>query len=226
MPPTVASLVARDLIRAARDEHPSFDERRHPSPMLLRLLSAYQRRLGGKLIQRNPGILTASQDTALPLADFTAGITVPDFKRPLMVWALGTTGSGDPDPKTEVGLVSWQAAPRYYRAAYLRNTVLYLSGTPADWLGFTGIRFEYIPELDALTALTGSGGTLGLPNAAEPALVAYLAYRMAARGVKDPDLDPPDKVFFQREWLEAEDDLLTEVAGHVQAVSSVIRDVF
>jgi hypothetical protein len=226
MPPTVASLVARDLIQAARDAHPAFEERRHPSAMLLRLLSAYQRRLGAKLIQRNRMILTASQDTALPLADFAAGITVPDYKRPLKVWALSAATTDDPDPKTEVDLVGWQAAVRYLRAASLRNNVLYLSGQVSDWAGFTGIRFEYVPELDSLTALTGSGGTLALPNAAESCVVAYLAYRMAARGVKAEDIEPPDTGLFLREWQVAEDDLLTEIAGHVQATVGVVREVF
>jgi hypothetical protein len=226
MPPVVASLVARDLIQAARDLSPAFDERRNPSPMLLRLLSTYQRRLAGKVVQRNQTVLTANQETALPLATFTAGITVPDYKRPLKVWALESGNTADPDPKTEIELVGWTALPRYLRGAALKDHVLYLSGVPADWVNFTGIRFEYIPELNALTALTGSGGTLALPNAAEPVLVAYLAYRMAARGVKAEDVEPPDTPRLRQEWLEAEDDFLGELIGQVQAESGIIRDVF
>jgi hypothetical protein len=223
MPPVVASLVVRDIIQAARDEHPSFEERRHPSAGLLRMLSRYQRRLAGRIVQTNRRILTASQDTALPLADFTVGITVLDYKRPLRVWALGPATSDDPDPKTEVDLVGWEAAPRYYRAAFLRDHVLYLSGTAADWVGFTGIRFDYVPELDTLTTL---GATLALPNAAESCLVAYLAYRMAVRGQKDEGVEPPDTARLHKEWLQAEDEFIGEMAGQVQAETGIIREVW
>ena len=217
--PDVASLVARDLILAARDEHPAFAEgRRHPSPVLLRRLSRYQRELASKLIRLRPSALVAVLETALPLADFDLGIELPDYKYPAACEAIETDGTERP-----VDLVSWQSRLQWVRAAYLRSGFLYLTGIAADWSGFTQINFSYVPELEALTGLND---VLIVPNAAEACLVADLSYFMARRGQKDPDVEPPDTAAFAAAWSAAEEHFLNEQGRHTQAQSSIVRETF
>lgn len=227
MCPAVASLVAGDLIEAARDEHPSFTEQRHPDPVLVRGLSRYQRRLVARLVQVNRTVLTQVQETALPLADFDTGITLVDYKYPAAVEVeLPPETGGGPVRKYQVELVPWQGRLRHHLGAYIRDHVLYLTGTAQDWVGFTKVRFFYIPEVEALTATTGAGGALVLPNAAEPCLVAYLASVMAQRGIVDGTLERADARVFRQNWREAEDEFLAEMGTHVQAQYSVIRETF
>lgn len=223
MPPIVASLVARDLILAARDEHPSFDERRHPKDGLLRALSRYQRRLVAKIIRINEKFMVAEQETVLPLADFEAGIEVPDYKFP----AGAEVEHGiTPVRTTPLNFVPWEQRHRYVNGLYLRNNRLYLTGTASDWSGFTLLRFFYMPELDALTKVSGDEGTLVVPNAAEPCLVAYLVSFMAQRGHKDPEMEQPDKAGFKREWERLEQEFLDELDEHGQAEVSTVHEVF
>lgn len=221
MPPTVASLVAADLIQSARDEHPLFDDRRHPKLILLRALSRYQRRLVPLINRVNTKFLTQELETALPLADFDAGITLPDYSFPVGV-EVQTSSS----EKLIVELVSREARLRYLRAAYVWNNKLYLSGVANDWVGFTYVRFYYVAEVDPLTTYTGASGTLVLPNAAEPCVVAYLSHFMAKRTQKTESVEAPDKRVFRDAWKEAQQDLLDELGMHTQAEVSVIREVF
>ena len=223
MPPTVASLVAADLFQSARDGHPLFDFRRHGDLILLRALSRYQRRLLPRITRVNTKFLTAELETALPLDDFDAGITLPDYSYPVGV-EVQTTSS-----ETEiitVDLVAREARLRYRGAAYVWNNKLYLTGTASDWVGFTYVRFYYVAEVDPLTTFTGATGTLVLPNAAEPCLVAYLCSFMANRTQAAEGVDPPDKKWFHQAWKEAEEELLDELTMHTQAEVSVIHDVF
>jgi hypothetical protein len=223
MPPTVASLVAADLIQSARDEHPLFDDRRHPKLILLRALSRYQRRLVPLINRVNTKFLTEELETALPLADFAAGITLPDYSFPVGVEVQSTSSE---TVIATVDLVAREARLRYGRAAYVWNNKLYLTGVANDWVGFSYVRFYYVAEVDPLTTYTGAGGTLVLPNAAEPCLVAYLSHFMAKRTQKTESAEAPDKRVFRDAWKEAEQDFLDELQMHTQAEVSVVREVF
>lgn len=226
MPPTVASLVAADLIQSARDEHPLFDDRRHPKLILLRALSRCQRRLVPKINRVNTKFLTEELETALPLADFAAGITLPDYSFPVGVEVQSPSSVQGGTNIFAVDIISREARLRYALCVYIRNNVLYLSGDANDWVGFTYVRFYYVAEVDPLTTYTGAGGTLVLPNAAEPCLVAYLSHFMAKRTQKAEGVEAPDKRTFREGWKEAERDFLDELAMHTQAEVSVVRDVF
>jgi len=222
--PVVASLVVRDLIREARDQHPSFDSRRHPDAVLVRALSQYQRNLIPRIVRRNRTILTEVIEQTLPLPDFNAGITLPDFIYPVSVEVeTALTGPGLIPRRFEVEMVPWQARGRYHLAAYIRNNTLYLTGSEVDWTGFTKLRFFYVPQVDAVTGLSS---TLSLPNSAEPCLVAFLAALMARRGCRDQAHERPDAAFFHATWREVEDEFLDEMAHQTQAQTSVIREVF
>lgn len=220
MPPEVASLVAADIILSARDEHPSFSERRHPPGTLLRALSRYQRRLVAKIIKNDDSVMVETLSTALPLGDFASGIAIPDYKYPAGIEAE----TGDTPPRrVPVELVAWQANLRYLCGAYLKNNTLYLTGNATDWNGFLAIHFSYMPEVDSLTR---PADVLVVPNAAEPCLVAYLAHFMAQRGQKDPEVEIPDKREFKQSWAEIEDEFLDEIGTHQQAETSQVRETF
>ena len=62
------TLVAGDLITSARDRSPTFDDRRHPDPVLLRALSSYQKELLGKIIRLDPSKAVEFFDQAVRLA--------------------------------------------------------------------------------------------------------------------------------------------------------------
>jgi hypothetical protein len=223
MPP-VASLVAKDIIDAARDLHPVFDRRRHPGGVLLRALSRYQRTLAAQIIQYNPSVLTQVQTTNLPLPDFDAGVTLPDFKYPAGVEAeMPPESGGTVNRKHQVDLVPWQARFRWHLGAFIRNNTLYLTGTALDWVGFQAVRFYYVPEAETLNSETD---VLVLPNAVEPCLTAYLGHVMAQRSKGDPTAAGLDAREFRVTWREAEDQLLDEMGRHEQATTSVIHESF
>jgi hypothetical protein len=224
--PTPASLVVQDLILSARDHHASFEARRHPDPVLMRALSRYQRTLVPQLLRLRPDAVVSLQTTVLPLADFDAGITVPDFTYPRGVEATLPAVAGLAERHRAVDLVSWGDRHRYTNAAYLRGQVLFLTGTASDWTEYTAIRFHYTPQVDALTATTGAGGTLILPNAAEPCLVTFLAAFMAKRGHADESVGQPNVAGLQAEWEAAEQMFLSESGRHQQAVVGVVRESF
>jgi hypothetical protein len=218
---TVAgTLVVRDLVTAARDEHPTFDDRRHPDPVLLRALSRYNKELLGKIIRLDDSKGVEYFDQALPLAVFDNGIAIPAYKYPfgLQATALGRTR---PHP---LDLVSWEESSQYRHAGYLLNGILFLCGRPHDWTSFSSVRFLYVAEpaalaMDLATVLTA------MPDSAEPTLVAYLALKMAQRGGAGEGETRPDPGVFGAQWQAAEDRLLDEMGRNTQAVSSVIRDV-
>ena len=226
MSPTINSLLAGDIINSSRDEHPIFDTRRHPNLVLLRALSRYQRQLIPKINRVNTKFMTSELITALPLADFDAGITLPDYIYPVGAEVETPSSVQSENRLFTADIVSREARLRYDLAVYLWNNTLYLTGHVADWQGFLSVRFYYIAQVDPLTTLTGATGTLVLPNATEPCLVAYLAHFMAKRSQKTEDVEAPDRRMFRNEWKEAEADLMDELAMHVQTEISVIRDVF
>lgn len=215
------TLVAGDLIRSARDEHPSFDARRHPDPVLLRALSRKQKSLVSKVIRSNSEAFVTDLETTFPLADFDAGITLPDIKYPARAEVQDAQGN-----KRDVDIIAWELANNYTMGAYIRNGVLYLTGIAQDWVSWALIRLYYMPEVEALTKLTGATGTLVLPNSAEPCLVSYLAYFMAKRGHVDKDLEQPSKREFYESWKGTEEEFLDEMDMVTQAVVSRVQERF
>ncbi len=215
------TLVAGDLIKSARDEHPTFDDRRHPDPVLLRELSRYQRELLAKIVAMDPTLAVEYVDTPLPLAVFENGIAIPAYKYP-----FGAQVTHVRDGRTHpVEIVSWESNTLYRHAVYLLNGILFLCGKAHDWEHFTNIRFLYVPEIAALAMQTTAVLTY-LPNAAESTLVSYLAMKMAQRGGAADGEPKPDPGVFAAQWQLDEDRLFDELGRRTQAVSSVIRSVF
>lgn len=219
------SLVARDIIRSARDEHPTFDDRRHPDAVLLRALGRYQRELIPAVVRVNRNAMTQVLETPLPLANFEAGIALPDYAYPVSVEveSPATEVPGLSLRRRRVDLVSWTDQARFRLAAYIRNNVLYLTGSATDWAPFVKLLFYYVPQVDPLA---GTDSILALPNAAEPCLVAFLAAFMAKRGGHDEQLERPDALWYRAQWREAEEAFLSAMAQETQAQVSVVNEVF
>lgn len=167
------------LIRQARDTHPTFDERAHPDPVLVRALSLFASELAGEAqrVQRN--LVSVAHTVALPLADFAAGATLPAFDYPHGL--SGFTAAGDEVP---INLVSWELrkSPVPWPAATIHGGSLHLLGGEGDWKWATRLVFHYWP---APTELTSMSGIITLPDSAAPALVAHLRVVMARRNPKD-----------------------------------------
>src|SRR5574342_491449 len=71
------TLLAGTLIDEARDLHVSFSDRDHPTKLLLRELDRYQKALLSRALIINEDYLNSVQQTAMPLAVFANGITLP-----------------------------------------------------------------------------------------------------------------------------------------------------
>lgn len=228
MPPEVESLVASDLILEARDAHPSFVERRHPDPLLVRALSRYQRRLVARIIRFNATLMVQSQDSNVPalIADqtvFNAGITLPDYKYPAQVEITRPATAGRTHRPVPLDLISWERLSQAFRCVAIRDHKMYLAGKPADWSEFETLTFYYMPEVDDLA---NAKATLVVPNSARAVLVAYLCWFMTGRGQKDPEVEAPDKMLFKTEWDQASKEFEDEMTLSQQAESSIIKETF
>lgn len=210
------SLLAGDLIEAARDRHASFDRERTPDLVLLRFLSREQRRLMGKLAQANPQAVSVTQDLLLSAYDWRAGFLLLAYQ------ALDVRGEvifTDP---------ARHAAPLHIRAladqsvagvgyfAGAQGDVLRLFGVAADWEGVERVRVRLAPLPDELKRL---GDPLTVPDTAEAALVASLTAFLAGRA------EGVDGRPFYAEAVQYETDLIREIRSSYRAVSFKVREV-
>lgn len=210
-----------DVIRSARDLHPSFKPQQTPDPVLMRWLSDYQEELRGRLLDWNPDAITATETIALPLADFSAGHTLPEYQR--IREADIRYGTGASQERMDLPI----AGPRFRHEllapiAYVEGGVLYLVGKEKDYNGFDQIRVRYVP---APTDLTDATSAFSLPDRARPVLKAWAAAFMASRGPLAGDA-PPDKVELTGKAEKAEETFLTELERRDGPVVSRVRRVW
>jgi hypothetical protein len=206
------ALISRDLIRAARDGHPSFTAAAHPDPVLVRALSAEQRRLLGKMVQANPSAAASTLAIDLTTYDFAAGVVLPAHHHVHdPAEAVGKGGE-----RGHVFLISHAnlngQRPQYGYAVHAGR--VFLAGTAREWSRVMAVNVSYTPvagELDSLTA------PLVLPDTAEPYMVRFLEVTMAKR-LPRPGGEPIDVGLFVGERNRAEADLLTETASAYRAV--------
>lgn len=214
-------LTADGVIQAARDLHPAFDDRRHPPAVALRALSRYQRTLHGRAAAIRAQAFTVSHTVDLPLADHAAGITLPDpwraIDRVFCTSRLGREQVVDLVPEVRVNDAN---TPRL--AAFTRGQVLYLARTASAWTDYRSVTVRYVPIPGELTALDDE---LILPDTAEAALVAHLAFRFAQRGHLDPALPPVPLDVFADEAQRAEAEFLADLGNANTAETWRVRDV-
>lgn len=206
------ALIARDLVRAARDGHPSFTASAHPDPVLVRALSAEQRRLLGKLVQANPSAAATVLPIEISAYDFTAGAALPSHHH--VHDPAEAVGTGH--ERGQVFLISHSNRnghrPRYSFSVHAGR--VYLSGTAAEWGRVKIVNVSYTP---VAAEVSGLSSALVLPDSAESYLVRFLEVVMAKRPTP-PGSTPVDVAFFVGERNRAEADLLTETAAGYRAV--------
>jgi hypothetical protein len=182
------ALTLDTVIKAVRDVHPAFEERLVPNAVLARFYSQYQRQLVRKLTHVRRDYLASTEDVEFPLATFANGHTLADHEYVIggtVVFVNTTTY------KEELTIVPFgeRFQPWGSYPAYIVNRVMYFCGTADDWVPVDKVTVFYVPEIAALTVLTGAGGTFTLPDVAEDALVGAGARFAALRVAGKPDVD-------------------------------------
>lgn len=189
------------IIENARDRHRSFDPRQHPDRSLLRSLSAYQRELVGKALQRYEGLWTDEQTITLPLASFAAGeaLTTP--------FAIEGLSYVINDVAREMVLVplAHKDDPKPRWSGWVKNRRLFLRGVETDWSSVDSIVVTYSGTVAPLTAVTD---LIELPDEAQLPMSLYLCHVMANRGSEAQSVEGPGAGSFDGEWQMCEEQFL------------------
>ena len=209
------------MIEAARDRHASFDQYRHPDPILLRFLDRMQRGLLGKGIQRNAQLFAATHTFAFPLTTWASGVVIP-FVYHLLLGGKVELIDGARLSFDIVPYGQGEAAYPFY-AAWVLGTRLYFKGDANDWTGVVAVHVDYVPTVEQLTALNAH---MTLPRSAADAMVESCAAFMAGRAHSDPQLPAIDEAAFIRRAEKAEEAWLLEVAAMKRTQTKTIREVW
>jgi hypothetical protein len=174
------TLLAGDIITAARDRHSAFDKQQTPDASALRALSAYVRELHGKVAMIDAALLREEVVVPFPLADFDAGIELPSNRQVVeLVGATAQYPNGVPIEIIPVLTRHDRNAPA--AAAWQVGSRLHLRGAASDWRTLTEVAVAVIPIPVALVTLADE---IALPDTAQSALEARLALFMAMRGTR------------------------------------------
>lgn len=193
-------MTAAEVIEEARDQHPGFEPERTPDRTVLRFLSSWQRRVFAKIASRAPDAVTSVVTTAMPLADFDAGI-------PLTAEILhlrGGTVTLEDEQERKLWIVPWESRylPRVRPAAYLENSVVKLVGPIEAWEYVTSVAIQVV-QLPSV--LASEKEDLALPDVAREAAVAAVASFLGQR-TADSAGEPPiprDRLAAQADKAEA-----------------------
>jgi hypothetical protein len=136
-------LLAGDIITGARDRHPAFDKQQTPDASALRSLSAYARELHGKVGMIDASILREEVVVPFPLADFSAGIELPDNRQVVeLVGATAAYPNGTPIEIIPALTRNDLNAPA--SAAWQIGNRLYLRGSASDWRTLTSVAIAFV----------------------------------------------------------------------------------
>lgn len=217
------TLLAGDIIDEARDRHAAFDVRRNPQKAVRRFLASYCVELAGKINRIDETALITEYVQALPLADFTVGITLPANRGIAGVVALDNKS---PAQKFPVDLIPWATRGDSnvpLASAWLYAGKLYLQGEAASWRNIVSIAVAYTPDFALITA---DADVIPLRQDTRMALIENAALFMAGRGHNDTALPPIDMKKFAMTAAEAEGDALKNVANALGAIHFRTRDVW
>jgi len=211
---SLGSLTAGDIITDARDHHTSFEPRRNPDRVLLRMLSSYQKTILAKIAQVNPALCASNLFVSLPLEDFAAGVTLPSFTYLLPNPTLITTNNEVREPIDLVNATFQSDFEQPRKFAYLQGQRLFLGRRAENYDAYDQLRLQLV-----LTPrdLVGLNDPLALPDYGEDAYVEHLTIKMAMRAT------PPITSFASN---HAEVDFLASVGQQKGAEVSQTRDVF
>ncbi|MCK5650518.1 MAG: hypothetical protein KAJ42_04030 [Gemmatimonadetes bacterium] len=211
-----------DVIEGARGLDRSFSPQNHPVRVCLEFLTRYQRRLAGKLLQREKEIISSGITFDLPLDDFTAGLPLQSesvdiqFDRMHGFHLVNSDQEGEEYP---LPIVPFKARMTALRTLYgwIRENTLFLVGTAADWTAYTGIVFTYAPTPGAVEL----DKDLILPDSALDVTVLALGAELGKR--------LPEKL--QRKTIvgeakDAENDYLNLIEERNDVEVGTVRRVF
>ncbi len=174
---SLGSLTAGEVINNARDHHTSFDTRKHPNATLLRLLSSYQRDITAKIAQVNGALCASDVLATLPLADFSAGVTLPSYVYVMPNVSLRTLG-GTIEPIDLVNATFRSEFEMESKFAYLRGNKLFLGRIAENYTSYDQLQLQLVMTPPNLVALTDP---LVLPDYGVDAYVGHLVMKMALR---------------------------------------------
>lgn len=219
------SLLAGNVIDAARDRHAAFDPKRHPNKMALRFLSSYVKQLHGKITAIDEDAVRVEITAGLPLADFSAGIPLPVNTR--FVAAASVTypspSTFSPVPLTIIASGERNAFNTPAGAAWQVGGALYLAGDATRWKAFNSIAISVVTLPVDLVALQD---VLAVPDAAELACVEAVALFFAKREVQESSGDPKIGLSaFVATATDAEKSYLNDVMNNVAGRTFYTLDV-
>lgn len=206
------ALVSGDIIDAARDFGSRADQKTTiTDKMLLRQLSRIQRELYQKVAAEDEIALAISEAiSGATLTNALNGSAVSLAFAPVMIVDATVRFTQYPDyPDEPVHLIPvrqketlWHLRPSMYlvgQSLYLRRPPLE-SGDEDEWTDVSTLTVRYVPLPATLTALTGSGSAISLPDLAESTLV----YRLAEAMHLMSSVDIPPHLSEMAERAEAE----------------------
>jgi hypothetical protein len=177
-------VVAVDIIQAARDYSSLFSAQAIPDGSALRALSRIQKELVAAVVQQDAEAFTEWLDIGPLPADWEEGIVLPPH---LTVVGADVIYDGDPHRSWRVSLLHSNQINRHlhmYPSVSVVGGKLILSdlrnwlGQRTGWEEATRLRLRIVRDVETLHSMNSP---FWVPDAAEPALVASLAYWMAQR---------------------------------------------
>lgn len=216
------------VILAARDRSSAFDKQRHPDAPALRELSAYTKRLHGKISNLDPSLASVTTRTALPLADHAAGIALPAGAHIVTEvsgeWAASAGGpTRDPYPIREVDYHQ-RLAPNAPRGAFWRQGGKVFLRSPASlWTNFGAVLVTTVATPVDLATLND---TLPLPDACEPTCIQAIAMFLAFREKEENPDSGIDPASYVTRYTAAEADLLAELTNALGTRVFFTEDVY
>lgn len=209
-----------DVIEGARGLDRSFGPQNHPQRICLEFLTRYQRRLAGKLLQREPEIISDEITIDLPLATFSDGALLQSASVDIEFDRIhGFHLVDDNDEKYPLPVVTFKERITATRILYgwVRESVLFLSGVAADWTRYSGIVFTHAPTPGAVTA----DADLILPDSALDVVVLALGAEMGKRMPQQLS-----RTTIASEAVDAEIDYLNLIEERNDAEVGTVRRVF
>ncbi|MGH3428480.1 MAG: hypothetical protein ACRDQZ_13085 [Mycobacteriales bacterium] len=220
------AITAATVIDEARDRHAAFDRKRIPDRMARRFLSNYAIQLHGRILAIDPDALRVDVVTALPLADFDAGIALPAGVRyiaDVVTTEPDTVANPRTVPVTLLPAAQRNAPNGPLAAVWQVGSTVYLRSPATLWRYMGSITIAYVPlpvELADLNAV------LPVPDAAKLACVESVAAFMARRGSTDSSAPEIDLQEFNQEKTEAEGAYLADVANRLTGQVWITQDTY
>jgi len=204
------SILAEDVITAARDGHAAFSKARHPNAGLLRALAHYKKQLWGKIANVNSSVLAVEEVIDLTTFNFATGqafpaniYVVPDGE----VSHPNDVNQSDRGRFTLIDYTVRQFTRPQHCGWFIQNQ-LWLHGDEKDWVNTTNLYISYVAIPTGPAAMDDDFDPA--PDTIEYVVETYLAKIMAGKGHADATLPPIDLRGFVTDWQEAENRFLAE----------------